>query len=130
MEKPAITRINGGFEIVANPKSNENKGFYLPQVTTAQKDAIQPLRGVMVYELNTTSYQVKENGVWFKLSHIPASVTGDGLAPGTSPIVFPSGLRAEVELVGNQTNGFTYYDITNTVLRSYVNGAWVTVTTV
>jgi len=130
MEKPAITRINGGFEIVANPKSNENQGFYLPQVTTAQKDAIQPLRGVMVYELNTTSYQVKENGVWFKLSHIPASVTGDGLAPGTSPIVFPSGLRAEVELVGNQTNGFTYYDITNTVLRSYVNGAWVTVTTV
>lgn len=128
MEKPKITRINGGFEIVANSTKKENNGFFLPVLNTEQKDGIQQKIGALIVHLDT--YKVYENGKWYTLNKSLDTVSGEGLAPGSSPVVLPTGVKASVEVAGNELGGFIYYDAANAVNRTYVNGAWKTVATV
>jgi len=123
--------------------NNPNATFAFPSVTTTQRDKLE---NVSAYLVNNTPWKVKpgtvifnittgflqifnlvnNSGVWQNILLVNPSATGVGLTNGT-PFVYPSGTRAAVEVPANQINGFTYYDTTNNVLRTYKN-AWQTIT--
>jgi len=129
MEKPAITRINGGFEIVANPKSNENNGFYLPRLSTEQRDALENVGGLMIFHNNNNAYEVAQNGNWYQINRTLSTPTiGAGLAPGSAPIVLPIGEAIDVQVAANEVKGFIYYDSTSETYRAYQQSGWVAVT--
>ena len=129
MSRTAITRINGGLEIVSNPSTTSNNGFYAPQLSTAQRDAITASNGAIIYNTTTLLFQVHKNGAWNTLTSSSIDV-GTGLVAGSSPVIIPSGPKAAVEVAANNINGFIYYDTTNTVLTARVNGAWRVIATV
>jgi len=123
--------------------NNPNATFAVSNVTTAQRDLLQ---NVTPYVVNNVTYKVKPGtvifnittgflqifdfvnnaGIWQNVLSINTTATGAGLTNG-APFVYPSGPRATVEVPGNQVNGFTYFDVTNTVLRTFKN-AWQTIT--
>jgi hypothetical protein len=132
MPRSAITRINGGLQVAANT-TNKNNGFYAPQLTTAQRDAIPAgtlTNSAIIY--NTTlnvfqSYQtIGANSVWVNLSATTSAATGVGLVNGT-PWTLPSGTLAQVEVPGNQIDGFIYYRTDGDIIRIRVAGAWRTI---
>lgn len=139
MPRPAITRINGGVQVAANT-TNKNNGFYAPQLTTVQRDAI-PARtltnGAIIYNTTLGIYQfyqvINAVSTWANLSVSTSAATGVGLITG-SPITIPTGVQAAVEVAGNQVDGFIYFSPAGganaNVFRVYGNGAWKTVTTV
>jgi len=123
--------------------NNPNATFAFPNVTTTQRDKLE---NVTPYVVNNITYKVKPGtvifnittgflqifdfvnnaGIWQNVLSINTTAPGTGLTNG-APFVFPSGLRGNVEVVANQVNGFTYFDATNSVLRTYKN-AWQTIT--
>lgn len=123
--------------------NNPNATFAFPSVTTSQRDLLQ---NVTSYVVNNVTYKVKPGtvifnittgflqifdfvnnvGVWQNILSVNTTATGVGLTNG-SPFVYPSGTRVAVEVAANQINGFTYYDTTNNLLRTYKN-AWQTIT--
>jgi hypothetical protein len=123
--------------------NNPNATFAFPSVTTTQRDKLE---NVTPYVVNNVTYKVKPGtvifnittgflqifdfannaGQWQNILSVNTTATGAGLTNGT-PFVYPSGTRAAVEVAANQVNGFTYYDTTNNVLRTYKN-AWQTIT--
>lgn len=122
--------------------NNPNATFAFPNVTTTQRDLLQ---NVTPYVVNNVTYKVKPGtvifnittgflqifdfvnnvGIWQNALSINTTATGVGLTNG-APFVYPSGPRGNVEVPANQVNGFTYFDVTNTVLRTYKN-AWQTI---
>lgn len=122
--------------------NNPNATFAFPSVTTTQRDKLE---NVTPYVVNNVTYKVKPGtvifnittgflqifdfvdkvGVWQNILSVNTTATGAGLTNG-SPFVYPSGTRAAVEVAANQVNGFTYYDTTNNLLRTYKN-AWQTI---
>jgi hypothetical protein len=128
MTKPAITRINGGLEVVANPSTTINNGFYAPQLTTVQRDAITASNGAIIYNTDKLLFEVNQNAIWNTLTSSLSDI-GVGLVAGNSPVLIPSGTTAAVEVAANQVAGFMYYDTTNNVFRVRNNAAWLTVTT-
>jgi hypothetical protein len=132
MPRSAITRINGGLQVAANT-TNKNNGFYAPQLTTAQRDAIPAgtlTNSAIIY--NTTlnvfqSYQtIGANSVWVNLSATTSAATGVGLVNGT-PWTLPSGTGGAVEVGANEINGFIYYRTDGDTIRIRVAGAWRTI---
>jgi hypothetical protein len=123
--------------------NNQGATFAFPSVTTSQRDLLQ---NVTSYVINNVTYKVKPGtvifnittgflqifdfvnnaGVWQNILSVNTTATGAGLTNG-APFVYPSGPRDAVEVAANQVNGFTYFDVTNTVLRTYKN-AWQTIT--
>ncbi len=123
--------------------NDPNATFAFPSVTTTQRDKLE---NVTPYVVNNFTYKVKPGtvifnittgflqifdfvnnaGVWQNIPSVNAAATGAGLANGT-PFVYPSGPKVAVEVDANQINGFTYYDTTNNLLRTYKN-AWQTIT--
>lgn len=129
MPRSAITRINGGLQVAANT-TNENNGFYAPQLTTAQRDAIPAttlVNGAIIYNTTTNTFQNYTNGVWNNLNSSVATA-GVGLAAGSSPVILPSGTAAAVEIPANEIAGFIYYNTTANTFKARTNVAWVTVT--
>jgi len=122
--------------------NNPNATFAFPNITTTQRDKLE---NVTPYVVNNATYKVKPGtvifnitigslqifdfannvGIWQNVLSITTTATGVGLNNG-SPFVFPSGARNAVEVAANQLNGFTYFDVTNAVLRTYKN-AWQTI---
>jgi len=129
MTVPAITRINGGLEVVAKSSATTNNGFYAPQLTTVQRDAITASNGAIIYNTDTLLFQVRQNATWNTLTSSSTAI-GTGLVAGSSPVLIPSGTEAAVEVAANEVNGFTYYDTTNNVLTARIDGAWVVIATV
>jgi hypothetical protein len=132
MPRSAITRINGGLQVAANT-TNKNNGFYAPQLTTAQRNAIPAgtlTNSAIIY--NTTlnvfqSYQtIGAGSVWVNLSATTSVATGVGLVNGT-PWTLPSGQQGQVEVPGNEINGFIYYRTDGDTIRIRVAGAWRTI---
>lgn len=129
MPRSAITRINGGLQVAANT-TNKNNGFYAPQLTAAQRDAIPAatlVNGAVIYNTTTNTFQNYTNGVWNNLNSSVATA-GVGLVAGSSPVILPSGADAQVEVGANEINGFIYNGTTSNTTRLRQNGAWVTVT--
>ena len=129
MTKPAITRINGGLEVVTKSSATTNNGFYAPQLTTVQSNAITASDGGIIYNTDTLLYQVYQNGEWWNLNNTPAAM-GAGLLAGSAATVITSGAKVDVEVGANEVDGFIYYDTTNDVLTARVGAAWVTITVV
>jgi len=129
MSRTAITRINGGLEIVSNPSTTSNNGFYAPQLSTAQRDAITASDGAIIYNTTTLLFEIHQNEEWSTLTSAPVDV-GEGLDAGSPPVVIPSGPKAAVEVAANELDGFMYYDTTNDVLTARVGAAWLVIATV
>lgn len=79
---------------------------------------------------DTTNNDVRGyiNTQWMTLFSVGTGAAGVGLTNG-APLIYPTGPRLNVEVAANQINGFTYFDSTNTVIRTY-KGAWQTITSV
>lgn len=77
---------------------------------------------------DTTNNDVRGyiNTQWMTLFSVGTGTAGVGLTNG-APLIYPTGPRLNVEVAANQINGFTYFDSTNTVIRTY-KGAWQTIT--
>jgi hypothetical protein len=101
--------------------------FSIPSGTRAAVEVAANQVNGFIYN-DTTNNQVRGyiNTQWMTLFTVATTATGVGLTNG-APFVFPSGPRGNVEVAANQVNGFTYFDVTNTVLRTYKN-AWQTIT--
>lgn len=125
MPRSAITRINGGFQVAANT-TNKNNGFYAPQLTTVQRDAIPTAalaNGAIIYNTTATTYQVYQTYVnaaanattstWTTLSSIPVMTAVQG--------AFFEG--------ANTISGQMYVRSDTNVVRIYKGDAWVTITT-
>ena len=131
MPRSAITRINGGLQVATNT-TNKNNGFYAPQLTTVQRDAIPAatiVNGAIIYNTTTNTFQNYTNGVWNNLNSSVATA-GVGLVAGSSPVILPSGTAVAVEVVANEIAGFIYYNTTANTFKARTNAAWVTVTVV
>ena len=128
MPRSAITRVSN---LAVTPSStNKNNGFYAPQLTTAQRDAIPAatlVNGAVIYNTTTNTFQNYTNGVWNNLNSSVATA-GVGLVAGSSPVILPSGASADVEVAANQIAGFMYYNTTANTVKVRTNAAWVTVT--
>lgn len=136
-----ITALSG-LTITSDQNSgtnNPNATFAFPNVTTTQRDLLQNVTpyvvngvtvkikpGTRIFNITLGVPQVFRNGGWETEFSVNTAATGVGLTNG-APFVYPSGPRNEVEVAANQVNGFTYFDVTNTVLRTYKN-AWQTIT--
>ena len=69
MTRPNVTRVSN-LQISPVP-SNKNNGFYAPQLTTAQINAIPAttlVNGAIVYNTTTNLFQLYQNGVWSNLT--------------------------------------------------------------
>jgi hypothetical protein len=101
--------------------------FVLP---SGQKNAIENLtdnqvRGFIYYDTTASIVRGYIHNDWMTLFTVVTTDAAAGLTTG-APFVFPSGPRASVEINFNEQNGFTYFDSTNTVLRTYKDG-WHTI---
>jgi len=101
--------------------------FSIPSGTRAAVEVAANQVNGFIYN-DTTNNQVRGyiNTQWMTLFTVATTATGVGLTNG-APFVYPSGPRGNVEVAANLVNGFTYFDVTNTVLRTYKN-AWQTIT--
>lgn len=76
MPKPAITRVSSmvvdpNYNINLSTDVNTSQGFYVPQLTTAQINAIAAptlQNGGLVYNTTTNTFQAYEGGAWTNLS--------------------------------------------------------------
>lgn len=90
-------------------------------------EAANQVNGFIYYDTESSRARIFFNDIgWGTLFRTSANATGVGLTNG-APFVYPSGPRGNVEVAANQVDGFTYFDVTNTVLRTYKN-AWQTIT--
>ncbi len=109
-----ITRVSN-LEIKSDAR-NKEKGFYVDELTTAQRDAIPTLRnGLVIYNITTNTFQAYQNGAWTNLT------TGAATSLN-APILTTANAPAVV-------NGAIYYDSTTNHLTTGVNGAYVSVYT-
>jgi hypothetical protein len=129
MPKPAITTLSA-LSIVPS-STNNNNGFYAPQLTAAQITAIPATtlrNGAIVYNTTLNFFQVYVNGAWnFLNSGAAAGVAGVGLVAG-SPLVVPSGTANAVEVNANEVPGFMYYNTTTNTFKVRTNDDWLTIT--
>jgi hypothetical protein len=125
---------NGGWESITTNISTatgvglSSSPFSIPSGTKANVEVASNQVNGFIYN-DTTNNQVRGyiNSKWMTLfSVVTTANTGLGLTTG-APFIYPSGSRVNVEVAANQLNGFTYYDVTNSVLRTYKN-AWQTIT--
>ena len=85
--------------------------------------------GTMVFNITSNVFQIFINGQWQNVFSINTNAPGTGLTNSVS-FVYPSGAAATVEGDNNnKVNGFTYYDTTSNALKTYINGAFKTITT-
>lgn len=72
MPRTPVTRINGAFQVQANIATNfKNNGFYAPQLNTAQIAGIPTgtlINGAIVYNTDTTAFQIYKNSAWSNLT--------------------------------------------------------------
>ena len=101
--------------------------FAIPSGPKAEVEAaLNQANGFIYYDITNKQVRGYINAQWMTLFSVATTAPGTGLTNG-APFVFPSGLRGNVEVAANQVNGFTYFDATNSVLRTYKN-AWQTIT--
>lgn len=113
--------------------TNLSGNLIVPIVANAGALPAAPANGMIVYQTDIGAFKVYQTNAsgagWAIMYNNISTATGAGLAAGDNPFTLPDAARAGVEVVGNQVNGFMYYDTTNNVIRARVNGAWVSVTT-
>ena len=54
--------------MISDPEDNKQGGFYVAQMTTAQRDRIDTLRnGMIVYNTDANAFNFYQNGAWVTL---------------------------------------------------------------
>lgn len=87
------------------------------------------VNGFTYYGTTSNNLRSRVNSGWSTLVSSTTTATGIGLTTaGNTPIVYPSGPSAAVEVAANEVDGFVYYNTTANNLRGRVNGTWVTIT--
>lgn len=124
MADTPITKLSA-LDITPDP-NNPNNGFYVPELTTEQRDAIpsDTLRnGLIIYNSHLNMFQVRMNAEWY---HLNVSVPAPNGIAGVngSPLILPTGERADVEVAENEITGFIYFDTTNEVVRIRTATEW------
>ena len=101
--------------------------FSIPSGPRASVEVVANQINGFIYN-DTTNNDVRGyiNTQWMTLFSVGTGAAGIGLTNG-APLIYPTGPRLNVEVAANQINGFTYFDSTNTVIRTY-KGAWQTIT--
>jgi hypothetical protein len=101
--------------------------FSIPSGPRASVEVMANQINGFIYN-DTTNNDVRGyiNTQWMTLFSVGTGAAGVGLTNG-APLIYPTGPRLNVEVAANQINGFTYFDSTNTVIRTY-KGAWQTIT--
>lgn len=101
--------------------------FSIPSGPRASVEVVANQINGFIYN-DTTNNDVRGyiNTQWMTLFSVGTGAAGVGLTNG-APLIYPTGPRLNVEVAANQINGFTYFDSTNTVIRTY-KGAWQTIT--
>ena len=103
--------------------------FSIPSGPRANVEvAANQLNGFIYNDTTNNDVRGYINTQWMTLFSVGTGTAGVGLTNG-APLIYPTGPRAAVEVAANQINGFTYFDSTNTVIRTY-KGAWQTITSV
>jgi hypothetical protein len=124
MPRSAITRVSS---LAITPSStNKNNGFYAPQLTTAQRDAIPAstlTNGAIIYNTTATTYQVYQTYV-----NAAANVTTSAWTTLSSIPVMTAAQGAFFEAV-NLVAGQMYVRSDTNLVRIYKGDAWVTITT-
>ena len=75
---------------------------------------------------NTNHFKAFQNANWVNIYTTTSIATGAGFGNGDMAFGLPSGIKANVEVAGNQVDGFTYYSTATTEIRAYTNAAWST----
>jgi hypothetical protein len=117
-----------------NPSDNNQaiNGFYLPQLTVAQRNAIPSpsiLRGgALIFTTDAVApapnpigiTQLYQRNGWGTIFTTTTTATGEGLANGSSPFGLPTGELATVEAgPNNAVPGFVYYNSTPNDLKPF-----------
>ena len=101
--------------------------FSIPSGPRANVEvAANQLNGFIYNDTTNNDVRGYINTQWMTLFSVGTGAAGIGLTNG-APLIYPTGPRLNVEVAANQINGFTYFDSTNTVIRTY-KGAWQTIT--
>ena len=121
MPKPAITRVNGGFQVAANTATNtKDNGLLVPQLTTAQRDGIpNKVNGTIIQNTTTKTFEI-----------YATYVTGAGNVTAWLPLgvpVIPNADAAGFE-AANTIPGQMYVNADNNQLKLFV-AAWRTIVT-
>jgi expansin (peptidoglycan-binding protein) len=125
MSRPAITRINGGFQVTANTTTNKkDNGILVPQLTTVQRDGIpNKVNGTIIQNTTTKTFEI----------YATYTITGgSGSASAWIPLGIP--IMTDVESAAfeaaNTIPGQMYFQtgVGNGELRVY-NGGWQRIAT-
>ncbi len=123
MPKAPVTRINGAFQVQADSVGNPNNatnynGFYAPQLTTTQRNAIPTntlQNGAIIYNTTTSTFQVYQNLAWTNLTTGAATtLTAPNLTTANAPAA---------------ANGAIYYDTTTNLVTLANNATYASVYT-
>jgi NDP-sugar pyrophosphorylase family protein len=89
MPKPAITTFSS--LTVKESPTNKNNGFYAPQLTTVQRDAIPAatlVNGAIIYNIDENTLQHYQNNTWVNINVGPGDVVGPDGAINNNIAVF------------------------------------------
>lgn len=124
--------LNGAW-VVLYPTTNLAGNLIVPVVANTGALPAVPANGMIVYQTDIGAFKVYQTNAtgagWAIMYNNVSTATGAGLAAGDNPFTLPDAARVGVEVVGNQVNGFVYYDSTNNLLRGRVNANWGTLQT-
>lgn len=115
MSQSPITNLTS-LAITGTDDAN-NLGFYVPLMTTAQRDAISTslLRnGALICNSTTGFFNVYQGSAWKALS-ATADPEGNLVALSHATAAVPT----------TPINGMIYYDTTTNQYTAYLNGAWI-----
>jgi hypothetical protein len=99
-----------GLDLLPNPcaildLNSTTKGFLMPRMNTAQRDALCPIPGMAVYNISTNSFDYYNGGSWQTLASSSSwlttlnSLTADGvdnlIGSGATSVVKPFELRVD-----------------------------------
>lgn len=128
MPRPAITRINGGFQVAANTTTNDNNGLYVPQLTTVQRDAIPAAtltNGTIIENTTTKTFEIRATYVTADVG-----VTTSAWLPLGVPVM--TAVQGGFFEAANIIPGQMYIQsdgVPNGILRIHNGGAWASIAT-
>ncbi len=124
-QSTGTTNPNATFAVASLTQTQINLLQNVTPYTVGGNTNVRVKNGTMVFNITLGLFQLFRNAQWENISTNIRAATGVGLT--SAPFSIPSGPRASVEVPSNQINGFTYFDSTNTIIRTYKN-AWQTIT--
>jgi hypothetical protein len=132
----------------ANPSSTDSAfeltegALLLSRLSTAQRNLLVPIDGMMIYNITTEAFNFYQNGTWADLatgavlsvtgtanqivatgtSSVVLSIADNPTLPGLEDVLIPSGTTAQRPTI--PVNGMIRYNTTDNVFEGFQNGVW------